>query len=519
MRRYILSGTGLVLAAAGAAAQSPRPAARIAAVQGLTDAELAAANRTALSRGQAPGVPMPMPPGANPSTPLAQPTPVVGPGVVEQRGPVTYPLGGVFAPQGAAGVPYTGAIPAPTYPVAGMPMDAGSAGVELDDPLFAGCAPAGPAYGGALAGGPTTAFNKWWVYGEYLHWWTRRPNNPPLLTTSSAAFNGILGAGDTRVLYPNGSGSLLDSGHSGFRGGVGYWFGTEQRWGIEGSGFFLGRNATTFNADTNSFPLLARPFTNLNQGIGFSELVAAPGLATGSASITESLDLYGADVNLRRYLAKTNCARLDLLGGFRFVQMNEGLSITERFARTPNSDTGIGVPTALSGTVIDEFKTTNRFYGAQIGLAGELRRGRWYTQATGKVAFGKMYQTVDVAGSQDILFNDGTRGLSSGGLLAVPGANIGRYTRDRFAVVPELGLNIGYHITPGCRVYVGYTFLYMSNVLRPGDQIDTGLDVARIPNFPVAGVTPLAGEVRPAVRYKDADFFAQGINVGLQFTW
>jgi hypothetical protein len=248
MRRYMLCSAGLIVVASGAAAQSPRPAARIAAVQGLTDAELAAANRTAISRGQAPGVPMPMPqPMSGGSTVLGQPTPVTPPSVMEQRPTTAYPHNPLFHTTPAPGIPYSGPISAPAYPNAGVPMEMGAPGVELEEPLFGGCAPSSPVYGGALAGGPTTAFNKWWVYGEYIHWWTRRPTNPPLLTTSSAAFNGILGSGDTRVLYPNGDGSFLGNGHSGFRGGVGYWFGSEQRWGVEGSGFFLGRNASNFN--------------------------------------------------------------------------------------------------------------------------------------------------------------------------------------------------------------------------------------------------------------------------------
>ncbi|MGL4421020.1 MAG: BBP7 family outer membrane beta-barrel protein, partial [Gemmataceae bacterium] len=105
--------------------------------------------------------------------------------------------------------------------------------------------------------------------------------------------------------------------------------------------------------------------------------------------------------------------------------------------------------------------------------------------------------------------------------------NIGNFSRDRFAVLPELGLNIGYHITPHCRIFVGYNFLYLSNVLRPADQIDTGLDVTRIPFFTQASGSNVGNitnaqrlsNVRPVVPFRESDFFAQGVNVGLQFTW
>ena len=87
--------------------------------------------------------------------------------------------------------------------------------------------------------------------------------------------------------------------------------------------------------------------------------------------------------------------------------------------------------------------------------------------------------------------------MFAGGLLALPGANIGRYTQSKFAVVPEAGVKIGYHLTPNLRLAVGYNFLYLSSVLRPGDQIDTGLDVTRIPNFPLPGdYRPVAASAR-----------------------
>ena len=39
--------------------------------------------------------------------------------------------------------------------------------------------------------------------GEYLLWFVRAQATPPLVTTSSPAFNGIIGQGDTQVLYGN----------------------------------------------------------------------------------------------------------------------------------------------------------------------------------------------------------------------------------------------------------------------------------------------------------------------------
>ena len=72
---------------------------------------------------------------------------------------------------------------------------------------------------------------------------------------------------------------------------------------------------------------------------------------------------------------------------------------------------------------------------------------------------------------------------------------MGERQRDVFAVVPEVGLNVGYDITPRLRVFAGYSLIFWSNVARPGPQIDRSLDINQIPDFPGG---PAASEVRPA---------------------
>jgi hypothetical protein len=112
--------------------------------------------------------------------------------------------------------------------------------------------------------------------------------------------------------------------------------------------------------------------------------------------------------------------------------------------------------------------------------------------------------------------------MPAGGLLALS-SNIGHFSRDRFSVVPELGLTVGYNITCHMRVFVGYNFLYMSNVLRPGDQIDPILDARKIPNFvklaptSAAATSTLPISVHPTVPFNEANFWAQGVNCGLEF--
>lgn len=463
-----------------------RPAARLGAITAVDPADGPSA------RGQAPA-PMPQPM-AQPGGLLTPPRPA-GPTVTEVRNP-------------APGTPTVDPLASPTLIPSVLPGGPVGGGVCLDDPLFGGAH--------SIPGSVAATNNRWHVSADYLMWYTKSFGIPPLVTTSLPASNGILGFPDTGVLV--GNRSFTDTLHSGARFSGTYWMGQREIWGLDGNVWFLGRNGASVTSNSVTNPVLARPFFNLNAGTPFSELVASPGLAVGAANVNTDTSVWGAELNVRHYIASTCCARLDLLTGFRYMDLSDDLKITETFARSPANPLVPGTPNILFGTVQDQFRTENQFYGGQVGLVGEIRRGRWFANARGTVGIGTVFQSVEINGSQNLLYDTGPV-AAQGGLLALPGANIGRHSQNRFAVMPEVGLQIGYHLTQHMRVAVGYNLLYLSSVLRPGDQIDTGLDVARIPNFPLNPTpTPLA-VARPWVPMKETDFFAQGISFSVQFTW
>lgn len=350
--------------------------------------------------------------------------------------------------------------------------------------------------------------------GEYLMWFVRAQATPPLLTTSSPAFNGIIGQGDTQVLY--GNQAATNTRHGGGRFSATYWL--NDLWALDGNIWFLAKNSGGFSTDTSQYPVLARPFVNANTGANFSQLVASPNLATGAAVINNETSLWGNEINLRRAILCFPCARVDALLGFRNMNLTEEINITESFARTPNSNTGIGVPTVTSGVVQDRFRTENHFYGVNIGLAGELRRNWWFVGGKVAVGLGTVNQQATIAGYQQLNTTTGVI-TANGGLLAVPGANIGTFSQNRFGVLPEVGLTFGVYVTPNVRLGIGYNFMYLNSVVRPAGQIDPVLDVTRIPNFPV-GTVPAAAGIRPsAYPLKTSDFFVQGISFSLMWTF
>lgn len=515
MRRILLGGFGLALGmfARPAFAQNP---ANIPATPGDHAARLGvpiADGDAAPAAFTPPPIFSPAPTSAPTETtavPVLLPTPRVfnnPPNLTEIRTPAptapTVPVPPPVAPTS----PNLDALTSP-YPI-GVPDDClpgiGVPGIGV------------PAIAAPIRTGPAYRNPQWWASGEYLLWWTRSAQLPTLATTSPAASNGILGMPGTQSVLGGSFGQTLQSGIR-LRGG--WWCNDNQCRGIDAGFFYLSSGASNFMANTNQFPVLARPFFNTNDPVGpFSELVGTPGLATGTLAAHMDHTLWGTEINYRRYLAGTNSSRLDALIGFRYLNFTENLSITEAFLRDPASPMTVGTP-AISGIVNDQFRATNNFYGANLGLTGEMRRGRWFANARTSIAFGTMHETATIGGGQALFFGPGVVGQYAGGLLALPGSNIGTFSQNRFAVVPEIGLNLGYHITPHLRVFVGYNFLYLSNVLRAPGTIDTAVDAARIPNFPLPGSpAPLTTTTHPAPQFNTTDLWAQGISFGLQWSW
>ena len=166
--------------------------------------------------------------------------------------------------------------------------------------------------------------------------------------------------------------------------------------------------------------------------------------------------------------------------------------------------------------VRDSFLTQNDFHGAELGVKGEWTTGRWSLGLLGRLALGNVKQRVAINGSTDVMVMGMPQPTETGGLLALT-TNIGTYEQDSFAVLPELGANLGLQITERLRGTIGYSFVYWSNVVRPGDQIDLDLNQTFIPRF--GGGTAGSGFRRPEFNFRETDYWAQGLNVGLDYRW
>lgn len=350
----------------------------------------------------------------------------------------------------------------------------------------------------------------WYFRGEYLLWGIKESKYPVLLSTGPIESRGFLSDPRTTVLV---GGDEVGTGpYSGGRFTLGTWLDCDQTFGIESTTFFLGQRGPQFLVGSGTYPLLTRPFFKLNDGTESGELATIPGISVGSVRIDAPSRLWGTELNLRCNWCCGCWGRLDWLSGVRYLDLDEGLHITEDLQNV----VPVGnLPAGTQQIVADRFDTRNQFFGGQFGLAWEVQRGPWSLEMRGKLALGTTHQTVTTVGAQLVRQPDGTTTVANGGLLALP-TNSGRFTRDRFSVVPEVGVTLGYNVTDWWRLTVGYSFLYWSSVVRPADQIDRVIDINNIPNFDRARPT---GVVRPAPTLRDTDFWAQGVNFGMEFRW
>ena len=359
--------------------------------------------------------------------------------------------------------------------------------------------------------GPAGTF---WVEADYLLWFLRGAPVPPLVTASvpgtprSAA--GVLGVPTTTTLF--GGNSINGNSRSGLLIRAGTWLNDCHTFGIEGNFFFLGNNAGngTFSgtSDAGAAPI-SRPFTNALTGLPAAELVSFPGVLNGSVNVSSSSNFSGGGLNARCNLCCDCSKRIDLLVGYSYLRLTEDLVITESLQSTSPT---IGAPAGTLIGVQDRFRTENVFNGVSTGLAGEWWFGKLFFDARALVAVGDLQRIVTIGGTTAVTLPGMPQVARPGGLLA-QSTNSGRYVSDTLGVSPQLNLNVGYQLTQRLRATVGYSFLYLNRVARPGDQIDGVVDPRLL--TPGAG----AGATRPAYDRKDSDFWAQGVNFGLQYRY
>jgi hypothetical protein len=140
--------------------------------------------------------------------------------------------------------------------------------------------------------------------------------------------------------------------------------------------------------------------------------------------VNSPLTVTTADANVRLELLNYDRYRLDGLVGYRYAQLHEQLFVH-----------------SLDGFAADD-NTRNQIQAAQLGLVGTYKFGGYFCEVLGKLGLGRDSESITLSGL--------------------------RFTDSVMTVVPEFGARVGYQLGEGVYGTLGYSFLYLSKVARPG---------------------------------------------------
>lgn len=399
----------------------------------------------------------------------------------------------------------------------------GQAGCGYGDACASGCdVQASCGYGGPCASGWDGRVGclgpRVWGRAEYLLWWTDEMQVPPLVTTSTDGTAqdeaGVLGQSGTSTLF--GGSGLISSTRSGGRFTLGLWLDPCRRSAVQASYLMLGDKTETFSTSEADFAILARPFFNVSGDPAAlpahqdALLIAFEDFVEGSIAVSAKAGFQEAEVLFRHEVFQGCDSHLDFLMGYQFARLDDELRIDQSTVSLDEEETIVPLGTTIE--LFDLFDTSNEFHGAELGVVFRERVCRWSLDLLMKLGLGSTHSRATIDGSTVTTVPDEDPATTAGGLLALP-SNIGIHERDDFAMIPELGVTLGYDVTCNLRATLGYNFIYWSKVARAGDQID--LDV----NPTQFGGGTLTGEPRPEFSWVTTDFWAQGLKFGLDYRY
>ncbi len=359
-----------------------------------------------------------------------------------------------------------------------------------------------------------------YVEADYLFWWTRPTRLPPLVIGANLTTPGAVPALNepgTSVLIGD---KQVDAGaRSGARFCAGFWLDSGETLGLEASGFVLEQAHSTFTAGSNEVTTLALPFQDtLNQGAETSIIFASPGSASGASLVHTSTSFWGVAIDGMCNVTGNSWYRADLLVGVRYLRLAEEISINTVSTAEPPFGLvqfqGEGFFAPASTVVSDSFRTSNNFYGGQLGAHVQMQKGNWFAEFRAILDAGVTREILNISGSTTLLNPPNAAVIVPGGLLAQI-SNIGRTPNNEFTIVPEAGLTVGCQLTSWLRAELGYSVVYWrQGVLRPDTEISRQVASTIIPVL-----NPTSTGAAPLVQLHRADFWGQGVNFGIQLTF
>jgi hypothetical protein len=345
----------------------------------------------------------------------------------------------------------------------------------------------------------------------HLRWFKSVCASVPIVSIGDplAPIPGALGQPGTQIVvggspphkfeFPMTPGVQVTLGWNRNDGGIGWEF----------SGFIMEQaaNSQHFAADANGSPNTYLPYQapdNSFQALPFT----VPGLVTGGSMAIGSTKIWGIQSDITMPFAVD---RGDSTFFGKFLVGGRYLDLTDR-VRVTNALHLVADPSAFA-IGADQFSTHNKFGGPQVGATLGLRRGNWSLEYTTKLAAGLTHQIRNIEGSPLLSYSVLSPLLVPGPLLALP-SNIGREAAHRVTLVPEISIKSRWALNSWCSLSLGYSLLYWNKVLCPGDQMSPLVNVGQVPFH-----SPVAGALDPKPVFAHTDYFAQGLDFGIQFRY
>ncbi len=326
--------------------------------------------------------------------------------------------------------------------------------------------------------------NRVWFGAEYLLWRIHDASPPDLaMLFAATGVNGSTG---------------LDSSNarSGFRLTGGVWFDDSHCCGFEASFLFLDLKRSFSSFSTQD--VFQAGVTNLPARIVTNLPIDGPGdldpgdLLTSITTGTSYFRLWGVEANFRRTIWWIGGLSLDVLAGFRNLNLDETVTLTGDFTfMEPSPDEAAPGPEdgrTVHMSTVDLVECHNQFYGGQVGASFTWHCYHLTVDGFAKFAVGGLAQQITAGGqtfqSAGLIEPSIGAPLVARPATTLPGGILSSTpltttNRTRVSVIPEARMSLGYQVTNNLNAFIGYNFIWWTNVAIPGDQSSTSTSGSR----------------------------------------
>ncbi len=311
----------------------------------------------------------------------------------------------------------------------------------------------------------------------------------------------------------------------------GVWLNDRHTLGVAGD-FFLSEQRSRFESASGGPGGLSiqRPFIDAVTGRPASILVSNADagqfnqpLVTGSVATAVTARLASAGLALQRNVYCTPTTRASLSLGVRYYDLDESLSVYQTTVNGPGVGATVGLQQLAVGSAVslfDRVYTRNQFYGGELGGRVEHDFGIVTLGFAPRIAIGDMRQSVTASGLTSGTDAAGAPISRVGGLLAAGGPGNGNLERDvtnRVSTATQLNAYVGVKLTDHLRTTIGYQFLYLNNVARPGQQLDPIVNQRVVPVSGAFG--SLSGQPGNRLTLDRDGFYAHGATIAFELTY